>query len=163
MALSDIRMKALHLDNKTRRWNAIGAISVVLMLLAESWQVWINPELLERTGDALTIAALLYISYRYYSRHRAAPMALGSTTCVEFYRAELVRQRDLASDSWGYLLPFVPGVTLSLLGGPLQDRRPASHVIALAAFGVALFLGTAWLNAHAARKLQKELNALAPE
>jgi hypothetical protein len=52
-----------------------------------------------------------------------------------------VRQRDLADDSLGYLLPFVPGVSLSLLGGALD--RPASQVIALAVFGVALFLGTA--------------------
>ena len=74
-------------------------------------------------------------------------------------RAELVRQRDLAGDSWGYLLPFVPGVTLSLLGGALQ-QRPASQVIALAVFGLALFLAVAWLNAFTARKRQMEIDAL---
>jgi hypothetical protein len=160
MPLSDIRMKALHLDNKTRRWNAISAVSIVLLLILETWQVWINEELLERVGDALTIAALLYIAYRYHRHHRASPpAALGSTNGVEFYRAELVRQRDLAGDNWGYLLPFVPGVTLSLVGGALQER-PASHVIALAVFGVALFLGVAWLNAYTARKLQRDIDAL---
>jgi hypothetical protein len=163
MPLSEIRTKAERLDAKTRRWNAVSAMSIVLLLIAESWQVWINEELLERVGDALTMAALLYIAYRYHSQHRAAPPpTLGSTNCVEFYRAELVRQRDLAGDSWAYLLPFVPGVTLSLLGGPLQDR-PTSQVMALAAFGVALFLGIAWLNAHTARKLQRDIDALGPE
>jgi hypothetical protein len=92
-----------------------------------------------------------------YRRHRTEPAALGSTNCVAFYRAELVRQRDLAGDSWGYLLPFVPGVTLSLRDA--QDR-PASQVIALAVFGVALFLGTAWLNAFTAQKRQMEIDAL---
>ena len=160
MSLSEIRTKAERLDTRTRRWNAIGAVSIVLLLILETWQVWINEELLERVGDALTIAALLYIAYRYHRHHRAAPpAALGSTNGVEFYRAELVRQRDLADDSWGYLLPFVPGVTLSLLGGALQER-PASQVIALAVFGVALFLGTAWLNAFTARKRQIEIAAL---
>ena len=160
MPLSDIRMKALHLDNGTRRWNAVGAASIVLLVVVETWQVWINEELLERVGDALTIAALLYTAYRYRRHHRAAPpAALGSTSGVEFYRAELVRQRDLAGDSWGFLLPFVPGVALSLLGGPVQDR-PASQVFAIAAFGVALFVGIAWLNAFTARKRQMEIDAL---
>ena len=85
-------------------------------------------------------------------------MALGRTNCVEFYRSELVRQGDLSNDSWGYLLPFVPGLTLALLGRSLENR-PTSHLIALAAFGVAFFLGVAWLNAHTARKLQSQGSA----
>lgn len=160
MPISDIRAKALHLDSTTRRWNAVGAAAIVLLLIVETWQVWINEELLERVGDALTMAALLYTAYRYRRHHQAAPPAvLGNTHSIDFYRAELVRQRDLAGDSRGYLLPFVPGVTLSLLGGAVQER-PASQVIAIAVFGVALFLGVAWLNAYTARKLQKEINAL---
>ena len=78
---------------------------------------------------------------------------------VEFYRAELVRQRDLSKDSWGYLLPFVPGVALALFGGGFEDR-PTSQPIALVAFGVVLFLGIAWWNAHMARRLQNEIDAL---
>ncbi len=159
MPLSEIRMKAERLTGNARRWNAVTAGVIVLMVIAETWQVWSHPELLERVGDTLTIAALLYVAYRYRRRHRVAPLTLGSTTCAAFYRAELVRQRDLARDSWGYLLPFVPGVTLSLLGGPLQER-PASHVILLAAFGTALFAGVAWLNAYTARKRQREIDAL---
>ena len=160
MALSDIRSRAEHLARRTRRWNIVGAVSLVLLVVAETWQVWINQELLERLGDALTIAALLYTAYRYQRHHRArTPAGLGSTNCVEFYRAELVRQRDLADDSWGYLLPFVPGVTMSLLAGPLQER-PANQVIAIAVFGVTLFLGTGWLNAFTARRRQREIDAL---
>ena len=160
MPLSEIRTKAERLDTKTRRWNAVGAVSIVLLVIAEVWQVWINAELLERTGDVLTIAALLYIAYRYRTHHRAPrSAALGITNCVEFYRAELVRQRDVASDSRGYLLPFVPGVTLSLLAGNLQGL-PTLRMIGVAAFGVALFLGIAWWNAYAARTLQREIDAL---
>lgn len=53
----------------------------------------------------------------------------------------------------------MPGVALSLFGGGLEER-PASHMIAIAAFGVALFLGIAWWNAYTARKLQNEIDAL---
>jgi hypothetical protein len=46
-----------------------------------------------------------------------------------------------------------------LFGVGLEDR-PTSHIIALVAFSVALFLGVAWWNAHTARKLQNELDGL---
>ena len=96
-----------------------------------------------------------------YRKHRLAapPVALGRTNCVDFYRAELVRQRDLSKDSWGYLLPFVPGVALALFGDGFENR-PTSQLIAIVAFGVALFLGVAWWNAHTARRLQNEIDAL---
>ena len=60
---------------------------------------------------------------------------------------------------WGYLLPFVPGVALALLGRGLEDR-PTSHMIARVASGVVLFVGVAWWNAHTARKLQNDIDAL---
>jgi hypothetical protein len=50
-------------------------------------------------------------------------------------------------------------VTLALVGTGLEDR-PTSHTIALVAFGVVLFLGVAWWNAHTARKLQDEIDGL---
>ena len=116
--------------------------------------------MLERAGDLLTIAAFVYIAYRFRKYRLAAPpVALGRTNSVDFYRAELVRERDLSKDSWGYLLPFVPGVALALLGRGLEDR-PTSHMIALVAFGVVLFVGVAWWNAHTARKLQNQIDAL---
>ena len=90
--------------------------------------MWIQPETLERAGDLLTIAALVYIAYRFRKQRLSAPpVALGRTNCVDFYRAELVRQRDLSKDSWGYLLPFVPGVALALFGGGFEDRPTSQN------------------------------------
>ena len=160
--LDEIRSRAVRLDAKTRRWRVGTQALFVVLLLAEGWQVWAGMELLERVGDALTIAALVYVAYRF-RRYRLAspPAALGRTTCREFYRAELIRQRDLSKDSWGYLLPFVPGVALSLFGSGFADR-PAGQVLALVAFGIGLFAATAWWNARTVRKLQRELDALDP-
>jgi hypothetical protein len=160
MPLDEIRTKAERLDTKTRRWRVLTAVLFILVVIWEGWQVWIREETLERAGDLLTIAAFVYIAYRFRKHRQAAtPVALGRTNSVDFYRAELVRQRDLSKDSWGYLLPFVPGVALALLGRGLEGR-PISQTIALVAFGVALFLGVAWWNAHTARNVQNELDAL---
>jgi hypothetical protein len=160
MPLDDIRSRAERLDTNTRRSRMATAGLVILVVMWEAWQVWIQDAMLERAGDALTIAAFLYVAYRF-RRHRLAapPVALGSTNSADFYRAELIRQRDLSKDSWGYLLPFVPGVTLSLFGGGFENR-PVGHVIALIVFGVALFVGVAGWNTYTLRKLQREIDGL---
>lgn len=160
MSPESIRARAEQLDASTRGWRLATALLFALLLMVEAWQVWRSEELVERAGDLLTMAALVYVGFRF-RRHRLAapPVALGRTHCVDFLRTELVRQRDLSKDSWSYLLPFVPGVTLALFGGGLADR-PASQNIALVIFGVALFLGVAWWNARAVRKHQREIDTL---
>jgi hypothetical protein len=159
MPPDDTRTQAERLDARARRRRVITVVVFILLLIKGALEVWIQTETLERAGDLLMMAALVYVAYRYRKwRLAAPPVALGSTTCVDFYRAELVRQRDLSKDSWGYLLPFVPGVALALFGGGLEDR-PTSHMIALVALGVGLFLGIAGWNAHTVRKLQHEIDA----
>ena len=122
--------------------------------------MWRHPELLERVGDLLTMAALVYVMYR--SRGRVSvgsmPAGLGLTSSVDFYRQQLARQRDLAATPWEFLAPFVPGVGLSLFGRALD--RPPAQTAAIAAFGVALFLAVAWINRRTARKLQREIDQL---
>jgi hypothetical protein len=160
MPLDDIRTKAERLDTKTRRWRAATAVLFVLLLIKGALEVWIQEGMLERAGDLLLMAALVYIAYRYRKQRLAAPpVALGRTNCVDFYRAELVRQRDLSKDGWGFLLPFVPGMALAVFGSAFESR-PTRQLIAIIVLGVALFLGVAWWNAHRARKLQSELDAL---
>ncbi len=61
--------------------------------------------------------------------------------------------------SWGFLLPFLPGMALAVFGSAFESR-PTSQLIAIIVLGVALFLGVAWWNAHTARKLQNEIDTL---
>lgn len=160
LPLDEVRTKAERLDANTRRWNVVTAALLVLLLIKGALEVWTQTGTLELAGDLLLLAAVVYVAYRYRkSRLAAPPMALGRTNCVDFYRAELLRQRDLSKDSWGYLLPFVPGITLAILDGVLEDR-PTTDRIVLVTLGVALFLGIAWWNAHTARKFQNEIDAL---
>ena len=160
MAIDQVRVKAERLDARRRRWATFTTLLFVLIVIVEARQVWIQEAVLERAGDSLTIVALVYVAYRFRRQRVAAPpAALGTTNCVAFYRAELGRQRDLSKDSWGYLLPFVPGVALALFGRGLGERS-LSQTIAIIALGIALFLSAAWWNRHTARKLQGEIEAL---
>ena len=158
--LDDIRVKAERLDAKSRRMRVWMASFFILLLIKGAAEVWFQDAILERAGDLMNVAALLYVAYRYRQQRLAAPpVALGRTNCVEFYRAELVRQRDLSEDSWGYLLPFVPGTTLAVFGRGFENRPPG-QIIAIVVLGVAVFLGVHGWNVHTARRFQREIDAL---
>ena len=158
--LEDVRTKAERLDAKTRRWRVITMALFILLLIKGAVEVSTQTETLERATDLLLMTALIYVAYRYRRwRLSAPPVALGRTNCLEFYRAQLVRQRDLSKDGWGYLLPFAPGITLAILDGVLTDR-PTTDDIVLVLLGVALFVGIAGWNAYTAHRFQYEIEAL---
>ena len=58
-------MRAEHLNAQARRWRLILAPLFSLLVAWEAWQIWTGTELVERAGDLLTIAALLYVVYRF--------------------------------------------------------------------------------------------------
>ena len=160
MSIDDIRSKAERFERKTRRWNTVTAVLFPLLIVVEAWQVWRDPELLERVGDLLTMAALIFVLYGFlrHATTQSMPAGLGLTGSVDFYRQQIARQRDLASSPWRYLALFIPGVGLSLFGHALE--RSAAENTAIAAFGVALFLTVAWLHRRTARRLQREIDEL---
>jgi hypothetical protein len=89
---------------------------------------------------------------------QSMPAGLGLTGSVHFYRDQLARRRDLSGHPWRFLLPFVPGVALSLLGGA-PDGSPA-QAAAVVTFGVALFFALAWWEKRRARRIQDEIEQL---
>jgi hypothetical protein len=159
-SLDVIRAKAQRFDTQVRLWRNVGAAAVLVVVIVEVVQVWLGRDVIERTGDLLTIAALLYIAYEYRKYAQSAPDRLGRTSCVDFYRAQLVYEQNLAGQSSRYLLPFVPGVTLSLLHGVIGEGLTTAHRIGVAVVGIALFVGVAWVNARTTRKLQSEIDSI---
>ena len=161
MPIDEVRSKAERFARKTRRWNVATLVLLGALIIAEGWQVWREPRLLERVGDSLTIAALIAVAYRFrdYVNSPGTSAGLALTSSVEFYRQQLTSQRDLARHPWRYLTLFVPGLALSLFGSALD--RPATQNAAIAMCGVALFLGAAWLSSRTARTLQRDIDELA--
>lgn len=160
MSINEIRERAQRFERRVRRNNILTALLIVVIVAVELRQISVEPELLERVGDSLTIAAFVYLAY-WYRRHalgQTAPAGPAMTQSVDFYREQLARQRDLSDHPWGYLLPFVPGVGLSLFGRAL-DRSPVQNA-AIAVFAVVLFIGTAWWHKRSARRLQREIDEL---
>jgi hypothetical protein len=160
ISVEEIRARAERFDSTVRWWRNVGATVIILAVIAEVAQVWWGRDVIERSGDLLTIAAFLYIAYEYRTYAQSAPDRPGRTSSVDFYRAQLVYERKLAGQSSRYLLPFVPGVTLSLLHGVLGEGLTTVHRIGVVVVAIALFVGVAWANARTARKLQREIKAI---
>jgi hypothetical protein len=160
LSIDSIRSQADRLERRVRNINLATAVLFGVVVLVEAWQIWGTRELLERTGDLLTIAALAYVAFWFRGSVsvQSMPGGLGLTASTDFYREQLTRRRDLSAHPWRFLLPFVPGVGLSLLGGMLEG--PPAQRIAVAAFGVALLLAVAWGEKRRARKIQDEIDEL---
>jgi hypothetical protein len=159
ISVDEIRARAERFDSRTRWWRTVGAAVVIIAVVAEVLQVWYGRDTVERTGDLLTIAAFFYIAYEYRKYSLSLPERLGLSG-VDFYRAQLVHERNLAGQSSRYLLPFVPGVTLSLLHGVIGEGLTTVHRTGVVIVGVALFVGVAWVNARSNRRLQREIDAI---
>lgn len=160
MSVEDIRSKAEGLEQRVRSLNMATAALLAAVIMVEAWQIWRSREIVERAGDLLTITAFLYVAFRFRGNVavRSMPAGLGLTGSVHFYRDQLARRRDLSAHPWRFLLPFVPGVALSLLGGVL-DGSPA-QAAAVVTFGVALFVAMAWWEKRRARRIQDEIDEL---
>jgi hypothetical protein len=174
ISLEDIRRKAQKFQRRIL-WRNLREYAATVTVIASFGYVfwWASPAPLIRAGCGLLMAGTLFAMYALHRKGsaRTVPAEMLFRTCVEFHREELRRQRDLARSAWTwYVLPFVPGLAVFLLGDFLKTMQmpnaPAHRgvietVFALAAAGCALvFVGVAKLNQWSARKIQRQIDAL---
>jgi hypothetical protein len=136
--------------------------------------IWFAYWLIFTTQPIITRASLLLIilgmtfwvgQIWLYKRDRNKALvnsdAAGQTSCVDFYRAELVRQRDFVRGRWLWsrILTFYPGL---FLGGiePLDHHATwNARVISLITISILAIL-TVWLSDRKSRKLQQKIDAI---
>jgi hypothetical protein len=156
----EIRTRAHDLDARVHRWRMVSGLTLALLLAKNVWEIWVDTDLLERAGDSMLAVGLVYVVYRFARHARTnAPSTLGRASCVEHYRAQLVRQYELSRDGWKFILPFAPGIGLIVFGRAWQGR-PASQVAILILIALVMFAGVLWVIARGARKLEREIAAI---
>lgn len=173
MSAKELRDASSKLERRVFWRNSREYLGAAIVVASFGYYLYKFETLLLRLGSGLTIAGALFVALYLYRKGSAETMATDreSKSCVEFYRMELVRQRDLLLTVWKwYLMPFVPGLGLFLLGElQMVLRQPASHfhygAIALwfgftFGFCAGVFVLVEWLNRRAAKALQKEIDAL---
>jgi hypothetical protein len=163
MSIDDIRNRARAMEGTIRRRNLREYIAGVIVLVAFGFVAWTDSSSVVRIGAALIIVALLYVVHQMRTRGRVQPMpaSLGLMDCIAFHRNELERQRDLLQSIWSwYLLPFVPGMLVILIGRAIQ-RPERRAFVAVSAVGVAAaFFVVGWINARVAKRIQRRIDEL---
>jgi hypothetical protein len=155
---------------KIRRRNLVEYAACVVVVVAFGSYVFTLPHILQKIGSAWMVLATFYAAWQLHRRGSAAsPATAGQMSVYDFARAQLVRQREaLSSIFWWYILPFIPGLAMVLIGNGMATPAGQGPPIWLRWLALALiagaFAGTWWLNRLGARKLQRridEIDALA--
>jgi hypothetical protein len=173
ISVEDLRRASDKLARKVLWRNAREYLATIVVVLGYGYFFYKFHTLLLRLGSFLTVAGVLWVAYQLHVRGSAARMAteMDGRNCLDFHRSELVRQRDLLASVWKwYLLPFVPGFSIFMIGQvqlalsqPGAASRHISIVLGFASVG-GLCAGVFWIvwkmNQWKAKELQKEIEGL---
>lgn len=165
MSVEAIRLRAGKFERKISRRNLRESIAALGVIIFFAYFIATTHDLLFRIAWAVFVAGMIWLIVQLQLRGapNRMPAEIGASTCLEFFRSELVRQRDLVKDVWGwYLAPMVPGYLAYNVAHAWTFHRPISWA-GLALFDVfsaALFIGVWKLNMHAARCLQRSIDEL---
>lgn len=165
-ALTDVRARADKFYRKIRRRNLIEYASCVVVVIAFTRNFVVLPHILQKLGSAWLILATIYVAWQIHRRGSAvSPEQSGGMPLSAFLRTQLARQRDLLRGVlWWYILPFIPGLALVLIGNG-QDPAMVKHVpiwlrwVSLGGM-VTAFAGIWWLNQLGARRLQRRIDEI---
>ena len=170
VTLANIHERAGKFQRRIYWRNVREYVATAVVILVFGWYAWIFPGWMIKTGSALTIAAALFMIWTRYKQgsSRIFPLEDAAKDIVDFYRRELVRQRDFAKAQWRLALaPVIPGIVLIALGRYYQFPVPGrplamDHlVIALSSVIVLLMFLLAWLwTRFRAEKLQRQIDEL---
>jgi len=147
--------------------NAVEYVACVVVVVVFTSYVFVLPHLLQKLGSAMVVLATFYVAWQLHRRASAEPPEkAGTMPLLLFARAQMIRQRDaLRSIFWWYILPFVPGLVLAMIGNVLDPDYAAKGAplwvrwLIFAGMGAGL-AGIWWLNQLGARKLQKHIDEI---
>lgn len=173
ISLGEIHRRAQKFEKQVWWRNLREYVACAIVVASFGYLLSVSDSALIRTGCGLMIAGTLFVAYTLHKRGyaRTVPAELVLHTCVDFHRKELQRQRNLLRGVWSwYLLPFVPGMIVFLIGllqVTMEQPNASAHAgvivatFALTGVGCAIvFVGVGMLNQWGARKLQREIDTL---
>ncbi len=169
MSIAELSTHSSHLSRRVRRRNRVEYLAAALVVSIFSWMGYVVPVWPIRVGALMIIAGAFYVCWKLNEIASASdpdPL-VAAESLANHHRRELVRQRDALRSVWRwYLLPFVPGIVVFIVGTSIQAGADLSLWItlttAMVGLGlVSLFFAGVWvLNQHAAREINAEIQAL---
>jgi hypothetical protein len=165
ITLAYIRHRTQSFQRRIRIRNGfeyVGGIAAIVLLLSR-WS-YIQSRPLTFTAVALWVLAMIYIMVQWHRRAAAQAPAeqLGTLDALQFYRQQLVRQRDAVQGHLRRWLPaMAPGLGMTFVALILEFQPiPWTRILAFAAWiGFGLIMAVV-NSARRARGFQQEIDAL---
>jgi hypothetical protein len=162
LSADDLRREAHKLEVNVQRAYRMIALIMIPPAAGFASLLYFFPHPIHRIGASLTLAAYLYCGCQLYKRgaFRKAPSGAASATGAS-YRALLERQRDFIRDGWKkFMLPFIPGPALFLLGSWLPEFGVVKGLGLTAAVILSPFVCFAAVRLMRLRVLQRQIDEL---
>lgn len=168
------QQRAFAFARHIRRRNFIEYAAAALVVAAFGYYAWTEGNPIVRLGDLFIVAAAFYVVWQLGRRTtpRRPPVAPTLVEAIDHLRGEFARQHEALVHIWDwYLLPFVPGFVLIMVGPGIMPEASATPPIPIAGFVtlvivLLVFYGVWRANRAAARMLRKaveELDAMREE
>ncbi len=157
-----IRRLASGLHATIVRRNRVEAYAGYLVMLVFGVFAWQLEVTTMRVGCVLVMLGTLVMLVQLRKRAHAGVLPAHGLGCshVEYFRAELQRQRDALRAIWLWgIAPAVPGVALLVWGMAENDPSGFPWVPVVAMF-VLPFAVVYWMNWKAARMMQRKIDEI---
>lgn len=161
-SLAGVPLRADALMKATRMRTLAGSAGSIFVAIFITLNFFNFPSLLQRIGEGMIVVGALYMLYQVYiGRGRTAPSGASASAREEFYRAELVRQRDFHRGRyfWARMIIFTPGCLLLCFACANVD--PQNKACLLNGMVIIVFCIIAVpANLRIARKYQRQIDEL---
>lgn len=158
MNIDTIRARAEAIDRRSRRQDMASTAAFSLIIIANAIAAAFHTSTVEKLGDLWSVAAAVYVLSYYWRAREAPPAALGEMPSIEFCRRDIVRRRAMVRGMWKVALLFLPAF---LLNDSFVSPQPPARYVTLALGLAFLIVLVEWLNRREARRLERELHAIA--
>lgn len=162
MLLEELRKKISKFEREQRRIKIVGRIgAIVVLAVLGSWFYFGSES--ASIATALVLAGFVY-AWRWIGRRRSPkvlPADCGLKRSVDFYRAELERERNVQRGMWRAYLAVIPGMVVAIEGIQHRPTPQFAQHFAITAAGVVGACFLCWLfNLQQAKLLQRRIDDL---
>ena len=161
MEIAELRRKAAAFERRVRNRNWREYAASVLVIGACMAMLVTGAPLYVKAGAVLSMAGIAIVCGQLYRKGSAAEVSDGAVVSRDWYRQELERQRDLLRGVWRwYLGPMIPGLLVWFGGGLWAHPERWGRLVVTYGIGAVFFVAVGKMNAHAARRLDREIDSL---
>jgi amino acid transporter len=164
--LTYLKHRTENLQRRTRIRNSLEYIGGIAGMTWCIWFGWsfISPRPLMSIGIVLWVLAVFYGMFQWHRRAGLQVPAeqLGTLDALQFYRQQLVRQRDARRGSWRrWLPPLTPCLIVILIAFIVEVQpTPWRPILCLVAMWAVLLTVGALSYEKVGRRYQQEIDAL---